>query len=269
MPNNPCSLPTSPGAPCRRALRGLSRSAPLLLLLVTAGCATKGDIRSLQEMNRELHAQSQALLRQVQENQRAQGDSVRFLSRDLIDFRAESLRRMTGVEDLLLRIQELSGISQQRLAELRDQIERDRAQAALGAGGAIDFGGGGTASGPEATYDAAVTQFRRGSNSSARIGFQDVIERFPQHMLAPEARFYLAEILVVEGDPNAAIASFLEIPQFHPNALRVPDALYRAALLYLDQDRTTEARELLQRIVGSWPESGAASLARDALTGLQ
>ena len=239
-----------------RALLGLALMLPL------AACATKRDVRDLGEEIRTLNARQAELIREVQRDQRDLRDSVRVVSSTQTNMRAEILRRIVDLQEDLLRLQEVTGISQQQLAALRDQLERERRSVPTGSIG-MDEGGGGSAA--DEIYDASVTQFRRGAYTSARLGFEEILERFPNHALAPDARYYLADIQVQENDPTGAIEGFLRVHEFHPASDRAPDALYRVGMLYRETGDRDEARRYLERVVNTWPDSGAADLARDAL----
>jgi len=256
--------PVPPVPPFRgSATRVLLAFAAFLPL---TACATKADVRDLQDSILELHAQQNALLRELQRDQDAMADSLQLVTRGLQDFRGETLRRVTNMEDHLLRIQELTGLSQQQLSTLRDELDRDRAQSTLGAGGfQFQEAPAGVA---EDVYFAALAQFQRGGLTTARMGFEDVVANYPNDPLAPEARYLLADILVQQGQVEEAIRAFLEIPEFHPSAPRVPDALYRAAMLHVQEGDRSAARPLLERVVNTWPDSGAADLAREAILDL-
>jgi tol-pal system protein YbgF len=117
----------------------------------------------------------------------------------------------------------------------------------------------------ESIYNAAVTQFNRGSLATARTAFQQFLQAFPTHRLASDAHYYLADILVQEDRVEDALDAFLEIPELFPTAAKVPDAMYRAALLQIELGRTAEARSTLERVVNTYPSSGVATLARDKL----
>lgn len=240
----------------------------LLLLGALPACATKRDVRDLQALVSELHAQNQALLRELQEAQIRQDGSLAVLAETLQESRAESARRMINIEDQLLTVQELAGLSQQQLASLRDQYERDR-QEDRSAGGGFGSGGfqrgAGGGSGASELFEAAVTQFNRGTYTAARLGFEQVVAEYGSDPLAPEARYYLAQILNNEGDVEGAIDAFLEIPAYHPTAERVPDAYYWAGRLHLGLGDTEQARQYFERVVNTYPDSVVADLARDEL----
>jgi TolA-binding protein len=55
------------------------------------------------------------------------------------------------------------------------------------------------------------------------------------------------------------------IPTRYPTAARVPDALFRIALLQAETGNPQEARRTLERIINTYPDSGVAFLARDRL----
>lgn len=229
----------------------------ILLLLPLTACATKADVRDLQEEIRELNARQETLLRELQRQNEAQRDSILALAEDFRAHQARVAGQFRSLEDVVHRTEELAGITQQEIAALRDR----------GGGGApgptrVDEPGGGSA---EDGYGQAVALMRRGSTTAARMGFQGVVESFPNHPLAPEARYHLADILVQEGRMEEAAEAFARIAELHPEADRVPDALYRAGVLHRDLGNTGEARNYLERVVNTWPDSGAADLARQAL----
>ena len=246
------------------ARRGRSVGAVLglLLLLPLVGCATKADVRDLREEIRELNSRQEALLRELQRQGEAQGDSIRVLAEDFRSHQGRVAGQFRNLEDLVLRTEELAGISQQEIAAIRDQMEVPRRGVPGGERSDLDdpFGGG-----AEESYEQAISLLRRGSTTAARMGFQGVVEQYPNHPLAPEARYHLADILVQEGNLEEAIHAFQRIGELHPGADRVPDAYYRVGALHRELGSDSEARSWLERVVNTWPDSGAADLARELL----
>jgi len=231
-----------------------------LLLIPLAACATKGDMRSLQEEVRTLAERQEALMREIQADQRAQADSLQMLAGRFGEHRNQLSRTLRDMEDQLFMVSELVGVSQQELAALRDQMDRRPAPMGQPPGGGLDAGGE-----AQEIYDDAMTQYRRGSTASARIGLEEVVERFPNHQLTPSARYFLADIMVQNDEIEDAIDAFLEIPEYHPEADRVPAALYRVGLLYRELGDNAEARFYLERVVNTWPDSAAAGMAQRVL----
>lgn len=258
----PVSRPTPRRRPGGARGGGVRLALCALLAVPLAACATKRDVRDLTDELRAVSQRQEALLAEMRAAQAAHGDSLRALSRGQAELRAEFLRRIADIQEDLLLVHELAGTSQQNIAALRDQLERER-RTIPGPGAFGDTEGG--AGQAEDTYNQAMTQKQRGSFTAARMGFEEVVDRFPNHPLAPEARYQLADLLAQEGQIDEAIEKFLEIRTFYPNAERVPDALYQAGVLFQEKGDTAEARRHLQLVVNTWPESEAAQRARDAL----
>lgn len=237
--------------------RGVRLLAVGLLAFALAACATKGDIRDLGADIRAQNQDQAELIRGLRVEQQVLQDSIRALKAGQTDLRGTLLNRIASLQTEIQTLRELTGMSQAELAAMRDQLASQPAR-----GPAVGSGVTGAASD---LYNDAMDQFRRGSYTAARLGFQGLVEDFPTHPLAPEARFMIGEILVEQGDSEAAIEAFLRVPEFHPEADRVPEALYRVGRLYYEDGEESLAIGYLERVVNTWPESGVADLAQQLL----
>jgi len=234
-------------------------------LISLTGCATKRDVRDLAEEIRILNSRQLELLRELQRDQRETRDSIRVLAGAQTNMRGELLRRTVDLQEDLLRLQEVTGISQQQLASLRDQLERERRSVPFGGGGFDEDALGGSG---DDVFEQSEAQYRRQLFTTARMGFEEFIDRFPNHPRTPDARFYLAEMAAEDGDLSAAMEAFQRIAEFHPTSERVPDALYQLGILHRDAGNREEARRAFERVINSWPDSPAAGRAREALRSL-
>jgi tol-pal system protein YbgF len=115
------------------------------------------------------------------------------------------------------------------------------------------------------TFNAGVAAFNRGSITTARRAFQQFIQDYPTDPLAPEAYFYLADLLYQENRLEEAIQAFLRVRELFPASRRVPDALYRVGVIYIDLEQLDNAREYLRTVITSYPDSDAAVLAQERL----
>ena len=200
-------------------------------------------------------------------------DTLRSQNDQLFEIRGDVSRRLQRILDELVTLRELTGQNQRTIASVRDQLEglrRGGLSAAPGAGtqavGPDQLGGAVAASGlAEQTYNTAVELHQRGSLGTAQQAFEDFLGRYGAHVLAPEARFYLGDILERQDRLQEAIETFGQIPELHPTAARVPDALYRIGLLNLGLENRQEGVRFLERVANSYPDSDAAELARQAL----
>ncbi len=244
--------------------RNLLIVAVLTPLLV--GCATKRD---LQELRAEVSE-----MREAQEQQAA-ASQVR--TREILEAIETNDRRLRGdlsnqfmeVEQQLVQIQELTGQGQQRISELRQQMaERGGATLAPRAGGpgAAARGADGTA---EELFETSLTTLRRGSLATARAGFQDLLETYPNHRLAADAQFYIAESYAEAGDAERALDAYARVVDDYPDSPRIPTAFYRAGLIELELGNREDAEALFRQVVSGYPDSPEASLAEDRLDGRQ
>ncbi len=246
--------------------------------LTLSGCATKRDVRDLQDAVASLGVQQEAALQELQSLNMAVQDTLRGQSDALFESRGEILRRLRELEQQLITLQELTGQNQRALATLRDLLEGGRTGAPTplrtdtepGQVLNPDFAPAGppTTTASEAaleTYNAGVRAFNRGSITTARRAFQQFLQDYPSDALAPEAHYYLADLLYQENRLEEAIQAFLRIPELFPTADKVPEALYRVGVIYIELDQLDNAREYLRRVVDSYPDSDAATLAAERL----
>lgn len=233
-----------------------------LLLPLSTGCATKSDVEGLEGQLRDLQVRQDSMYQRLARLSLAVRDSVAIQSEAFYQLRGDITTTMVEIQDQLITLQELTGQSQRNLASLRDQLEdQRRTLTEPGEGSGMQPGGG------EATelYNAAVTQFNRGSFQTARQGFQRFLEAYPNHRLAPDAQFYLADILAQEDRLDEAMEAFERIGELWPTSSKVPDALYRLGVLELEMGNEDRARTYLERVVNSYPDAPVTVLARERL----
>jgi len=241
-----------------------------------SGCATKRDIRDLQTEIQTLAEQQRNALGQIEGLNLAVQDTLRGQSDALYQSRGDILRLLRQIEQQITTLRELTGQNQRALTTLRDLVEGGRAMPPTVR---TDPPGGGQVLDPtfepepqpqpsEAaveTYNAAVRAFNRGNIGSARRAFNEFLQRYPNNSLAPDARYYLADLLVQENRMEEAISAFLRIPELYPTAEKVPDALYRVGVVYISMEEYEDARQYLERVVNTYPDSDAAALAQERL----
>lgn len=242
-----------------------------------AGCATKRDLRELRDEIRWLRERQDSANRELGRLAGAGLDSLARVREELVRTRGDLARQLVAIEEQLLQVQELAGQNQRRLAELRDRLEQRARTIPLVPVEGADTGAAAVVPGPvvpvatdaEAAYNAAVTQFQRGSLVTARRGFEDFLKLFPRHNLAPHAQLMLAETYERENRVEEAIREFQRIPEVYPTSDRVPVALYRVGLLEEKRNDRAAARRYFERVVNNYPNSDAAALAREALARLR
>lgn len=260
--------------------RFVLRLTPVALALATGACfATRSDVRILQE---DVAASRAAMLKadSARGAQIAQlstllvevNDSVRASNTRASRWQGNATGELRGIQDQLVQILELTGASQARINELRaDMEERNQQMQAAPppvvpgdttrpATGAVPAGPG-----PATLYKLAFDQMSRGSQSTARAGFQDLLTQYPKSDLAADAQYYIGETLQAEGNSAAADSVYSLVASTYPQHARAATALYKHGLLLQKAKRDREARQAFQSVIDKFPRSDEAQLARDAL----
>jgi len=257
----------------------VKRPFPLLLGLgLTAGCALKGDVRKVElqvealrvERARadSLHAAQidtvRALLAAVQ-------DKVVAQQAYLVQVRGDMKTDLLAVQQQLVSVQELTGQSQQRLTELRGRLEEQARQPVpvldttkAGPGVPVGPSGNPAGPGPDQMYDLAYQQYRASRYSTARLGFREFLRMFPTNERAPDALYFIGESFAGENADSAA-AVYQLVVKTYPTSSRAPSALYKLGLLAEQRGDKAAARQYFSRVIGSYPRSQEANLARDKL----
>lgn len=242
---------------------------------LVSGCALRGDVRKV-----ELQVDSvRAELARAQAARRADHDSLIVVigalqhtlaaqQRYLEQVRGDIKTDHVATQQALVTIQELAGVSQRLLSEQRRRLD----EAARRPVGLVDTGlgmpagpsGNPAGADPEQMYEVSLQQFRRGSLSTARLGFREFLRVFPTHDLAPDALFYVGETFASEN-PDSAAAVYEQVVRSHPNSPRAPAALYKLGLSAEQRRDVNAARTYYARVVAGYPRSAEANLARDKL----
>ncbi len=251
------------------------RVTPVLAAaIVLSGCALKGDVRRVEEQVLALKAETARAdsaraveLARVIELLSGVQDTLGAQQLRLVSFQADVRADITEVQRQLVQVQELTGQSQQRLSEMRAQLEQ-RSRLPQPAPGPADTMAPVVEEGPgpEQLYDISLQQFRRGSLVTARAGFQRFLADFPRHDRVPDALFFLGETWAAT-EADSAVAVYERVVRDHPNSPRAPSALYRLGLMAEQRGDSAAARVYYNRVVSGYPRSEEAALARDKLRG--
>src|SRR5256885_14606078 len=243
------------------------RSATVLALGLAAGCALKGDVRKVQLQVEAL----QADLAKSDAARAAERDTilaaVRLLQQALatqqaylVQMRGDMRTELLAVQQQLTNLQELAGVSQQRITELRSRIAQQPDPGAAG-GAPVGPSGNPAGPGPDQMYDVSLQQYRRGSLATARLGFRELLRVFPAHERAPDALFYIGESFE-KSAPDSAAAVYDQVVKTYPTSPRAPSALDKLGLLAGQPGDKPTARTFYSRVIATYPRSPEADLAR-------
>jgi TolA-binding protein len=229
------------------------------------------------------------------------GDTARVTHATTMRLRGDVREDLQAIRQQLIMIQELTGQSQRRINELRSEMEARAAelaaqeanQAAVPVVVPVPVPTGaqrpGTARpntatppatppaatpaparpapapGPAQLYQLGQDQQRRGSVSSARAAYTELLDKHSTSDLAPKALYGIAETWADEGNGVAADSVYALVVTRFPRSDMAPNALYKRASAFRSVGRTEQAQALYRQIVDQYPQSDAALLAQEFL----
>jgi TolA-binding protein len=262
------------------------------VLLAAGGClASKSDIRLLQDELRATRAQlangDTAQLRQ-QENRRTEiaalsakidrmNDSLRASATRLAAFQATANGNFDALNQQMVQVQTLLGQTTRNLQEQRARLEALSEQAAassaptpvsptsgaiVGRDSAMTRGPG-----PATLFSSANEQLKSGAYGSARRGFEQLVNSYPDDDLAPQALVKIGVAFGGEGNIAASDSVNQLVYTRYPKSPFAATGLYRHAKLLWENNKKQEARPLLNRVIREFPSSDEAVLAGELLKG--
>jgi tol-pal system protein YbgF len=243
-------------------------------LALLGGCVTKGDIQGVQddialfkaEAARRDSARAAQLAELIQVQQRIM-DSLSSSRKTVAQLRGDLQSDLYNIQQQLVQLQELTGQSQQRLSELRTQLEARGEQIASTAADTGRAAPTPAAASADQMYEASLAQLRRGSTATARSGLREMLKAYPTSDRAGDALYFIGQSYAAENT-DSAIAYYNQVVQKYPTSSRAGSALYNLGLLAERRKETKKAREAYQRVVQKYPQSDEAALARDRLKAL-
>lgn len=235
------------------------------------------QIRDLQESFDKWQGQSNASMQKLTENSSTSVRELSTIGETLRNSRTTQSNSLAGTNASLQRITEiLSGHRQsfdqvsdqlnslrqsmkdlQQKQELRDQREQKERMENRESGAA-------TAS-PDAIYAAGYASFMKGNFDSAISHFRAFLREQPQGEDSDDALYWIGESLFAQGRYAEAMTVYDRILSDFAQGDRSQGALFRRGLSLLHLERRDEGIAVLRSVIGQYPQSREAGLAREEL----
>jgi TolA-binding protein len=227
---------------CRSLVLGAGVAAGL------SGCVTKGDIQQVQddvallkaETARRDSARAAQLTQVIQVQQRVM-DSLTTSRKAVSQLRGDIASDLYNIQQQLVQLQELTGQSQQRLSELRTQLEARGEQIQSNAPGDSSTPSPSSAASADQMYEASLAQLRRGSTSTARQGLREMLRTYPTSNRVGDALYFIGQSFAAENADSAA-AYYQQVVQKYPTSSRAASALYNLGLIAERRKEIKKAR---------------------------
>ena len=114
-----------------------------------------------------------------------------------------------------------------------------------------------------------VALIGQGRFDEAMEGFKRFLDRYPKSELADNAQYWIGECYMALKKYDRAIAAYEDVKKKYPEGNKVPDAMLKQAMAFLEKGDEISTRILLKRIVSAFPESDQAKVAEQRLETLK
>jgi tol-pal system protein YbgF len=119
------------------------------------------------------------------------------------------------------------------------------------------------------TYDRALNLVLKDkSYKQAIVEFKAFNNSFPNSSYAPNANYWLGQLLFNQGELDQAYTAFLIVVNKHKDSTKRPDALLKLAMVAQKQSNVKQAIASYQQLLKEYPKSTAAKLAKPRLASL-
>lgn len=115
---------------------------------------------------------------------------------------------------------------------------------------------------------AALALLKGGKLKDARRKFQELLRRFPTSRLADDAQYWIGETYYLEKRYDKAILEYDKVVINYAKGDKVPGALLKQGFAFLALGDKASAKQLLNQLVGEYPDSDEAKTARSRLLNL-
>jgi tol-pal system protein YbgF len=118
-------------------------------------------------------------------------------------------------------------------------------------------------------FEAALAVMRKGEFAPAQTAFSTFLKRYPQSGYKVPALFWLGNAQYAMRNYRDAITNFRTLVATDTEHVRAPEAVLAVANCQVELKDIKAARKTLEDLVKAYPQSEAASVAKDRLSKLK
>jgi tol-pal system protein YbgF len=118
-------------------------------------------------------------------------------------------------------------------------------------------------------YKVAYEAFQKGDVEGARKKFEAFLKQYPNTELSGHAQFWIGETYYQKKDYERAILEYEKAITKYPEGSKIPAALYKQGLAFLELGDKANARNLFKRVIERFPRSEHAEMAKKRLEAMK
>lgn len=275
-------------------MRHSLRTTLIASILALGGCASQGDIRSLQQDMDELKTRAFQTEKDVRgirtETREGIDNTLKGLQKDIEGARKSSADLQAGLDASKLDIQVINGKLDdlkaltakpaEDIALLKDEMDRrliplaERIKKLENALDEMDRQAAETKAlesekTPEGLYQKGLEAFKGGDSHKARNIFTRFIDSYPKHELTANARYWIGETYYSEKNFEQAILEFQEVIKNYPGREKAPSAMMKQAMAFKEIGDTKSASYVYKKLMEEYPASDEARKAAERIKELK
>ena len=120
--------------------------------------------------------------------------------------------------------------------------------------------------GMEGLYPQARASYLEENYNQAIKVFSYLLERYPDHPLSPNARYWLGECFYSQKKYDLAVTEFERVVNDFPKSTKAPEAQLKVAYSYSRLGDGKKAMAVLKALLANYPQSSAADNVRQGKT---
>jgi len=113
--------------------------------------------------------------------------------------------------------------------------------------------------------ESAYALYKSGSNAKAVKAFGDFLNKYPDSVHVPNARFWQGDSLYKLKDYKTALDVYQDLLKAYPNTPKAPDVMFNIAACQRELKLILGSKKTLKQLVAKYPGSEAATKAKKLL----
>ena len=231
--------------------------------------SSKDQISELKAENQKLKADLSLQVENLQSENRALSTSIEEYKELLKKPSKEMDRIKEEMEGRLKILEERRKNQEEKIRELEDRLKGSDGKSAgstsIPAEKEIAAELKGVSAGMGDLYKDAYETFYKGDLEGARRKFEAFLKQYPNTELSGNAQFWIGETYYLKKDYERAILEYEKAIVKYPEGGKIPAALFKQGLAFLELGDKTNAKNLLKRVIERYPQSDQAEMAKKKL----
>ena len=260
--------------------RGLDVLQSQITSLQKENNSTKNEISDLRAENQKVKTDLSLRLEGLQSEVQALSTNVEEYKELLTRPSKEAERFREEMEGRLKALEERRKAQEEKIKELEDRLKPPEPKAAGPGSKPVESEKSasakevlselkGVSPGMGDLYRDAYETFYRGDLEGARRKFEAFLKQYPNTELSNNAQYWIGETYYQKRDYEKAILEYEKAIVKYPEGEKIPAAIFKQALAFLELGDKTNARNLLKRLIEKYPLSDQAQLAKKKLETLK